>query len=66
MANFTADAERREDRSAPSHLSLSDLGGIDASISAVLETIVMPLAHPEVYTHIGIPLPRQVFKTAEI
>jgi len=37
---------------------LSDLGGVDACIEEVLELIVMPLAHPEIYLHTGVQPPR--------
>ncbi|KAJ2779022.1 Ribosome biogenesis ATPase rix7 [Coemansia javaensis] len=39
---------------------LADLGGVDACIEEVLELIVMPLKHPEIYTHTGVEPPRGV------
>jgi ribosome biogenesis ATPase len=39
-------------------VSLQDLGGIDDCIQEVLELIVMPLKHPEIYLHTGIQPPR--------
>ncbi|KAJ2366951.1 Ribosome biogenesis ATPase rix7 [Coemansia sp. RSA 2610] len=39
---------------------LSDLGGVDACIEEVLELIVMPIKHPEIYTHTGVQPPRGV------
>ncbi|CAG8550876.1 5396_t:CDS:10, partial [Paraglomus occultum] len=39
---------------------LSDLGGVDACIEEVLELIVMPLAHPEIYLHTGVQPPRGI------
>ncbi|KAJ1944725.1 Ribosome biogenesis ATPase rix7, partial [Linderina macrospora] len=39
---------------------LSDLGGVDACVEEVLELIVMPLKHPEIYLHTGVNPPRGV------
>ncbi|KAJ1725307.1 Ribosome biogenesis ATPase rix7 [Coemansia erecta] len=39
---------------------LSDLGGVDSCIEEVLELIVMPLKHPEIYLHTGVQPPRGV------
>ncbi|KAJ2540272.1 Ribosome biogenesis ATPase rix7 [Coemansia sp. RSA 1853] len=39
---------------------LSDLGGVDACIEEIQELIVMPLTHPEIYTHMGVVPPRGV------
>ncbi|KAJ2161480.1 Ribosome biogenesis ATPase rix7 [Coemansia sp. RSA 552] len=39
---------------------LSDLGGVDSCIEDVLELVVMPLKHPEVYMHTGVQPPRGV------
>ncbi|KAJ2347438.1 Ribosome biogenesis ATPase rix7, partial [Coemansia sp. RSA 2618] len=39
---------------------LSDLGGVDACIEEILELIVMPLKHPEIYMHTGVHPPRGV------
>ncbi|KTW31997.1 uncharacterized protein T551_00679 [Pneumocystis jirovecii RU7] len=44
----------------PKGISFDDLGGIDDCIDEILEHVVMPLTHPEIYTHIGIQLPRGV------
>ncbi|KAG5437973.1 hypothetical protein PCANB_000319 [Pneumocystis canis] len=44
----------------PKGISFDDLGGIDDCIDEILEYVVMPLTHPEIYTHIGIQLPRGV------
>jgi ribosome biogenesis ATPase len=46
------------DWSPPTSVSLQDLGGIEDCIQEVLELIVMPLKHPEIYTHTGIQPPR--------
>ena len=46
------------DWSPPTSVKLADLGGIDDCIQEVLELIVMPLKHPELYTHTGIQPPR--------
>ena len=48
------------DWSPPSTVSLADLGGIDDCIQEVLELIVMPLKHPEIYIHTGVQPPRGV------
>lgn len=45
-------------RIPPKNISLSDIGGASKCIAQVLETIVMPLTHPEVYIHTGVPTPR--------
>lgn len=42
----------------PTSVSLRDLGGINNCIQEILEVIVMPLKHPEIYQHVGIPPPR--------
>lgn len=47
-----------ETRSPPENISLADLGGVESCITEVLEMIVMPLTHPEVYVHTGVPTPR--------
>ncbi len=39
---------------------LSDLGGVEACIEKVLELVAMPLCHPEIYLHTGVPPPRGV------
>ncbi|KAG5520039.1 hypothetical protein PMAC_001115 [Pneumocystis sp. 'macacae'] len=44
----------------PKGISFDDLGGIDDCINEILEYIVMPLTHPEIYSHIGVQLPRGV------
>ncbi|ORX71310.1 AAA-domain-containing protein [Linderina pennispora] len=44
----------------PPETRLSDLGGVDACIEEVLELIVMPLKHPEIYLHTGVNPPRGV------
>ncbi|KAJ2470460.1 Ribosome biogenesis ATPase rix7 [Coemansia sp. RSA 2322] len=44
----------------PPETRLSDLGGVDACVEEVLELIVMPLKHPEIYLHLGVQPPRGV------
>ncbi|KTW26720.1 hypothetical protein T552_02726 [Pneumocystis carinii B80] len=44
----------------PKGIMFDDLGGIDECINEILEYIVMPLMHPEVYSYIGIQIPRGV------
>ncbi|KAJ2654239.1 Ribosome biogenesis ATPase rix7 [Coemansia sp. RSA 1200] len=45
---------------APPDTRLSSLGGVDSCIEDVLELIVMPLKHPEIYLHTGVQPPRGV------
>ena len=45
--------------SAPT-VNLSSLGGMQECIEQVLETVVLPLTHPELYVHTGIQPPRGV------
>ncbi|KAJ2642717.1 Ribosome biogenesis ATPase rix7, partial [Coemansia sp. RSA 1694] len=47
-------------RHAPPETRLSSLGGVDSCIEEVLELIVMPLKHPEIYLHTGVQPPRGV------
>lgn len=49
-----------ENYDPPKGILFDDLGGIDECIDEILEYIVMPLMHPEVYSYIGIQLPRFV------
>ncbi|KAF7316992.1 hypothetical protein HMN09_00433600 [Mycena chlorophos] len=44
----------------PPTARLADLGGIEASIEKLLELVAMPLCHPEIYLHTGVPPPRGV------
>ena len=46
------------DWAPPTSVTLEDLGGIDDCIQEVLELIVMPLKHPEIYSHTGVQPPR--------
>lgn len=46
------------DWTPPTSVTLKDLGGIDDCIQEVLELIVMPLKHPEIYSHTGVQPPR--------
>ncbi|KAJ2556390.1 Ribosome biogenesis ATPase rix7 [Coemansia sp. RSA 1933] len=45
---------------APPQARLSDLGGVDSCVEDILELIVMPLKHPEIYVHTGVQPPRGV------
>lgn len=45
---------------APPIARLSDLGGVEACIEKMLELVAMPLCHPEIYLHTGVPPPRGV------
>nr|GAT60935.1 predicted protein [Mycena chlorophos] len=44
----------------PPTARLADLGGIEASVEKLLELVAMPLCHPEIYLHTGVPPPRGV------
>lgn len=48
------------DRSAPTHVTLSDLGGMDGVIRQLEDLIVLPLLRPEIYTASRIQPPRGV------
>ncbi|KAI9678181.1 MAG: hypothetical protein M1817_006126 [Caeruleum heppii] len=48
------------DRSPPSHVSLTDLGGIENVVHDLTELIALPILYPEVYTFSGIQPPRGV------
>ena len=41
-------------------MRLSDLGGIENTLTAIRELILCPLQHPEVYAHLGVEPPRGV------
>ncbi|KAK3821319.1 MAG: P-loop containing nucleoside triphosphate hydrolase protein [Benniella sp.] len=45
---------------APPKIRLEDLGGVDHFIEKVKEYVMMPLAHPEVYVHMGVKPPRGI------
>jgi ribosome biogenesis ATPase len=45
---------------APPDLKLSSLGGLRAQITQLMEIVVLPLLHPEIYQHTGVPRPRGV------
>ncbi|KAK2462964.1 hypothetical protein APHAL10511_005016 [Amanita phalloides] len=59
LAGSGAAASIAKDYSPPT-LRLSDLGGVEACIEKVLELVAMPLCHPEIYLHTGVPPPRGV------
>lgn len=44
----------------PPKIRLEDLGGVDHFIEKVKEYVMMPLAHPEVYEHMGVKPPRGI------
>lgn len=44
----------KEDRSPPTHIKLSDIGGMDHVISDMKELVCLPIEHPEIYRHTGI------------
>lgn len=45
---------------APPDLRLSSLGGLHEQITQLMEIVVLPLLHPEIYQHTGVPRPRGV------
>ncbi|WVQ63373.1 uncharacterized protein L199_001526 [Kwoniella botswanensis] len=45
---------------APPDLKLSLLGGLQAQITQLMEIVVLPLLHPEIYQYTGVPRPRGV------
>ncbi|KAI9847867.1 MAG: hypothetical protein M1838_000726 [Thelocarpon superellum] len=47
-------------RAAPTHVSLTDLGGVNGVVHDLTELIALPMLYPEVYTHSGIQPPRGV------
>lgn len=45
---------------APPDLRLSTLGGLHEQISQLMEIVVLPILHPEIYEWTGVPRPRGV------
>lgn len=45
---------------APPDLKLSLLGGLQSQIVQLLQTVALPLLHPEIYSITGVPRPRGV------
>ena len=45
---------------APPDLKLALLGGLREQITQLLEIVALPLFHPEIYQHTGVPRPRGV------
>ncbi len=56
----TRPREDKEDKYAPPEARLSQLGGLNKQITQLLEIVALPLLHPEIYTHTGVPRPRGV------
>jgi SpoVK/Ycf46/Vps4 family AAA+-type ATPase len=44
----------------PPDLKLASLGGLRSQITQLMEIVVLPLLHPEIYQHTGVPRPRGV------
>lgn len=62
-ANGEPPKKRRKqdvDRSPPSDISLSGLGGVDDVIEQLEDILVLPLTEPETYAALSLPLPRGV------
>lgn len=54
-------AERQQiDRSAPTHVNLEDLGGVDDIIEDLVDCIAIPMLRPHLYTRTGIEPTRGV------
>lgn len=49
-----------KDKYAPPDARLSQLGGLNKQVTQLLEIVALPLLHPEIYTHTGVPRPRGV------
>ncbi|WVW80789.1 hypothetical protein I302_102776 [Kwoniella bestiolae CBS 10118] len=54
------DPESIASKYAPPDLKLSLLGGLQAQITQLMEIVVLPLLHPEIYQYTGVPRPRGV------
>lgn len=54
------DPETLAAKYAPPELKLSLLGGLQDQITQLMEIVVLPLLHPEIYQHTGVPRPRGV------
>ncbi|WVQ95688.1 hypothetical protein IAU59_002786 [Kwoniella sp. CBS 9459] len=54
------DPEALAAKYAPPELKLSLLGGLQTQITQLMEIVVLPLLHPEIYQHTGVPRPRGV------
>lgn len=54
------DPETLAAKYAPPELKLSFLGGLQDQITQLMEIVVLPLLHPEIYQHTGVPRPRGV------
>lgn len=48
------------DKYAPPDARLSQLGGLGKQITQLLEMVALPLLHPEIYIHTGVPRPKGV------
>ncbi|KAL7424142.1 Ribosome biogenesis ATPase rix7 [Cryptotrichosporon argae] len=48
------------DKYAPPDCKLSALGGLEAQITQMMEIVALPLLHPEIYEHTGVPRPKGV------
>ncbi|KAJ2450814.1 Ribosome biogenesis ATPase rix7 [Coemansia sp. RSA 2336] len=52
--------KRTNTAAAVPEVRLADLGGVDSCMEEILESIVLPLKHPEIYTHTGVQPPRGI------
>jgi ribosome biogenesis ATPase len=48
------------DKYAPPDARLSQLGGLGSQVTQLLETVALPLLHPEIYSFTGVPRPKGV------
>lgn len=54
------DPEQLAAKYAPPDLKLGSLGGLESQITQLMEIVVLPLLHPEIYLHTGVSRPRGV------
>ncbi|WWC92358.1 uncharacterized protein L201_007315 [Kwoniella dendrophila CBS 6074] len=58
--NNNNDQETLSSKYQPPDLKLSLLGGLQSQITQLMEIVVLPLLHPEIYQYTGVPRPRGV------
>jgi len=60
QAERQAERQAKIDTSAPTHLSLRDVGGVDNVKAQLKDHLIMPLLNPEEYVQRKIPIPRGI------
>lgn len=58
--NDTSTSLSSENSREPPSIRLKDMGGMEQCLNDILHLVGMPLKHPEVYIHLGIPPPRGI------